>query len=324
MLADRLLPGDEVRVIAPSTSMALVKGKQIELARERLEALGFRVTFGEHVHGHNEFFSTSIDDRLEDLHAAFQDPDVKGILAATGGYAANQLLKYIDYDLIKRNPKVFCGHHDITALTAAIYNKTGLMTYYGPMFSSFGIKYGYDYLLSSFLEAITNDAPYELTPSPTWSDEPWYLEEGERTLGKQDGYLIIHEGEASGRLIGGNLSTLNLLQGTEYMPSLEDSILFIEEDEESHALSFDRHLQSILQLPDAGGIKAILIGRFQENSQVTETGLKKIIDAKAELNGIPVIANVNFGSTQPIATLPVGAKAVITTEENQVQIMIEP
>ena len=222
------------RVIAPSTSMALVKGKQVEFAIERLTQLGFQVTFGKNVEDHDEFFSTSIEQRIEDLHQAFQNPNVKGILTAIGGYNANQLLKYIDYDLIKANPKVFCGYSDSTAIHAAIYKKTGLITYYGPFFSSFGMKSGFDYTLQSFLEAVTNDAPFDVNPSPTWSDDPWYSEQEDRTLVDQNGYLVLQEGTASGTLIGGNLSTLNLLQGTEYMPSLKDSILFIEDDRGIH------------------------------------------------------------------------------------------
>ena len=312
MLPNRLSPGDEIRVIAPSTSMALIKGKQVEIATQRLNQLGFTVTFGKHVDDHDEFFTTSIEQRIEDLHDAFKDPNVKGILTALGGYHANQLLTQIDYKLIKSNPKVFCGYSDITALSAAIYKKTGLITYSGPFFSTFGVKYGLDYTIQSFLEAVTNDAPYEVSPSDTWSDDKWYLDQEERTFVKQDNYMVIHEGQAEGTLIGGNLSTLHLLQGTEYMPSLKDSILFIEEDDEAHIHSFDRVLQSLLQLPDAKGIKGILIGRFQKDSNVTETAIKRVIETKKELKHIPVIANINFGHVQPLATIPMGAQASIS------------
>lgn len=323
MLPKRLSPGDEIRVIAPSTSMALVKDKQIDIAVERLNQLGFHVTFGKNVYDHDEFYTTSIKDRIEDLHDAFKDPNVKGIFAALGGFHANQLLKYIDYELIRANPKVFCGYSDITALIAAIHKKTGLITYYGPFFSSFGIKYGVEYTMQSFLEAVTNDAPYEVDPSETWSDDPWYLDQENREFIKQDGYLILQEGEASGTLIGGNLSTLNLLQGTEYMPILKDSILFIEDSKESHPQSFDRDLQSLLHLHDASGIKGILIGRFQKDTNMTEAAIKKIIYSKEELRHLPVIANVNFGHVQPIATIPFGGKATIFANESYTKIIIE-
>src|SRR5690554_6907192 len=215
MFAERLKPGDEIRVIAPSMSMSILKEKQVEIAEERLRRLGFTVTYGKNAFIQNEFFSSSIGERIADLHEAFSDPNVKGILTAIGGYNSNQLLKFIDYELIRNNPKVFCGFGDITALTAAIHKKTGLITYSGPHFSSFGMKHGFDYTFTSFLDAVTNDAPYEVSPSAEWSDDPWYFDQDKRNFIKQDSYLVLQEGEAEGKLIGGNLSTLNLLQGTE-------------------------------------------------------------------------------------------------------------
>lgn len=323
MLPTRLSPGDEIRVIAPSTSMAVVKEKQIEIAAERLSQLGFRVTFGKNTYEHDEFFTTPIEDRVNDLHEAFNDPGVKGILTVLGGYHANQLLKHIDFELIKRNPKIFCGFSDITALQAAMYKKTGMISYYGPHFSGFGMKHGFDYSLQSFIEAVTNDAPYEIIPSPQWSDDPWYLDQEDRTFFQNDGPIVIQEGEAEGVLIGGNLCTLNLLQGSEFMPSLKDSILFIEDDHESHIHTFDRDLQSLLHLPDAGGIKGILIGRFQRASNVTEAAIRKMIATKDELVGIPIVANVNFGHTQPIATIPFGARGTIKAAGTAAKIIIE-
>ena len=140
VLANRLKPGDEIRVIAPSASMALVKEEQLDLALTRLKGLGFQISYGEHVYKHDEFYSTSIADRIFDLHTAFLDPNVKAILAAIGGYNANGLLNEIDFELIRNHPKVFCGYSDMTALNLAIYHKTGLVTYSGPHFSTFGYK----------------------------------------------------------------------------------------------------------------------------------------------------------------------------------------
>lgn len=323
MFANRLQPGDEIRVIAPSTSMAMLKEEQIDIAVERLSKLGFHVTYGKNVYTHDEFFSTSIEERIEDLHDAFRDPNVKGILTVLGGYNSNQLLKYIDYDLIRSNPKVFCGYSDITALNLAFYEKTGLVTYAGPIFSTFGMKAGFEYILDSFIEAVTNDAPYEINPSPTWSDDPWYLDQDNRKFFEQSGYLVLQEGEATGKIIAGNLCTLNLLQGTEFMPSLKDAILFIEDDNESHPHLFDRDLQSLLHLPDAKEIKGLLIGRFQRASNMTEEALRKIIATKQELKDIPVIANVNFGHVYPFATVPIGAIVTIKAEKDKTEILIE-
>ncbi|MFD6443067.1 S66 peptidase family protein [Peribacillus sp. NPDC060186] len=322
MKPSRLKAGDEIRVIAPSRSLAIVKGEQRRLAEERLMELGFKVTYGNTALVHDDFFSNSIEDRIEDLHDAFKDPNVKGIFTAIGGYNANQILQYIDYDLIKENPKVLIGYSDITAILLAIYKKTGLTTYSGPHFSTFGMKAGLDYTMEYFKKAVLQVEDFYLDPSETWSDDSWHLEQDDRTFHTNSGYMVIQEGEATGTIIGGNLCTINLLQGTEYMPSLKDSILFIEDDEESHPFSFDRDLQSLLQLPDASGIKGIVIGRFQKESGMTDYALQEIIATKKEINGIPVIANANFGHVHPFVTVPVGAKAMMNVKNGKVTVNV--
>lgn len=322
MMPSRLHKGDEVRVIAPSRSIAIVKGDQRRLAEERLGELGLKVTYGDTAFNHDDFYSNSIKDRVEDMHAAFRDPHVKGIFAGIGGYNANQLLRHIDFDLIKENPKVICGYSDITAILLAIYKKTGLTTYVGPYSSTFGIKAGIDYTLDYFKKAIMMDSDFELNQSETWSENPWQLEKEDCHFHENHGYFILQEGEAEGTIIGGNLRTINLLQGTEFMPSLANSILFIEDDEESHPFSFDRDLQSLLQQPDASGIKGIIIGRFQKESGMTDYALQKIIETKEELKNIPIIAHANFGHVLPFATIPIGGKASLVVRDEKVGVKI--
>lgn len=322
MKPSRLKAGDEIRVIAPSRSLGIVKGEQRRLAEERLVELGFKVTYGKTALIHDEFYSNSIENRIEDLHDAFRDPSVKGIFTGIGGYNANQLLPYIDYDLIKGNPKILMGYSDITAIGLAIYQKTGLTTYSGPFFSTFGMKAGLEFTIEYFKKAVLQDEDIDLEQSETWSDDSWHLEQDERSFHPNSGYMVIQEGEASGTILGGNLCTINLLQGTEYMPSLRDRILFIEDDEESHPFSFDRDLQSLLQLPDANGIKGVVIGRFQSDSGMTPYALQQIIATKRELTGIPVIANANFGHVHPFATIPMGEHVKMTVRNGKAKVTI--
>lgn len=318
----RLQVGDEIRVIAPSRSLAIVKGEQRRLAEERLVELGFRVTYGDTVLVHDDFYSNSIADRVADLHAAFKDPNVKAIFTGIGGYNANQLLRYLDYDLIQANPKIICGYSDSTAILLAIYQKTGLITYVGPYFSTFGIKVGLDYTINYVKKALMEDEPFELKQSETWSDDPWHFEQDDRTFYPNQGYMTIQEGEAEGTIIAGNLYTMNLLHGTEYMPSLKNSIIFIEDDEEKHPFNFDRDLQSLLHQPDAASIKGIVIGRFQKESGMTDYALREMITMKQELRGIPIIANANFGHVTPFATIPVGGKASLVVCNGQATVKI--
>jgi muramoyltetrapeptide carboxypeptidase LdcA involved in peptidoglycan recycling len=134
--------------------------------------------------------------------------------------------------------------------------------------------------------------------------------------------LVINEGSASGTIIGGNLCTLNLLQGTEYFPDLKDSVLFIEDDYESLPHTFDRDLQSLIHVPGFEGVKGIVIGRFQKKSEMTNEKLIKIIKTKKELAKLPVLAGVDFGHTDPKITFPVGGAVNMQVKQGSCRLEI--
>ena len=316
----KLQVGDEIRVIAPSRSLSIITNESREVANKRFEDLGLKLSFGKHVEEIDEFASTSIESRIEDLHQAFGDKNVKAIITVIGGFNSNQLLKYIDWDLIKNNPKIFCGYSDITVLNNSFYAKTGLVTYSGSHYSSFGQELYFDYTLEYFKKCLLSDEPFEIKSSQDWSDDPWFMDQKNRNLIKNSGWLVINEGQAEGTILGANLCTFNLLQGTEYMPDMKDSILFLEDDEESKPHAFDRDLQSLIHLPEFGGVRGIVIGRFQKASGMTDAKLKKIIETKSELKDIPVIANVDFGHTDPKITFPVGGEVKIKADNNSPEI----
>ena len=153
------------------------------------------------------------------------------------------------------------------------------------------------------------------------NDDPWYLDQENRTFTENAGHHVINEGEASGDIIGGNLCTLNLLQGTEYMPKLEDTILFIEDDSLSSIEEFDRNLQSLIHQPGFDKVRGILIGRFQVETKMTMELLEKIIKTKLKTD-IPVIANVDFGHTTPQITFPIGGQVEIKSNKGKSKIII--
>lgn len=322
LIPPKLKPGDEIRVIAPSRSLGIISPELRETARQRLEELGFRVTFSKYAEEMDRFRSSSVDSRLEDLHEAFADPGVKGILTAIGGYNCNQLLRKLDFDLIRQNPKVLCGFSDITALQNAILAKTGLVTYSGPHFSSFGMKKGFEYTLDYFRKCLMEEEPFSVEPSPVWSDDAWYLNQENRRFIPNDGWLVLSRGEAQGRVIGGNLSTFVLLHGTEYLPNLEDTIVFLEDDGEVHPEMFDRYLQSLLHQPGFDRVKGLVIGRFQRDSRMTREALTSIIRDKPELADIPVVADLDFGHTTPIFTFPIGGQARLVAQDDRAELMI--
>ena len=322
MIPKKLSHGDEIRVISPARSMSILSKELKDIAINRLRKLGFKLSFSKNSDETNDFNSSSIKSRIEDLHEVFLDKNVKAILTTIGGFNSNQLLKYINYDIISKNPKILCGFSDITALQNAIYSKTGLVTYYGPHFSSFCMKKGFEYTLEYFKKCLFSSEPFNIKPSKECSDDAWYKDQENRKFIKNKGYWIINPGKAEGTIIGGNLCTLNLLQGTEFMPSLKDSILLIEDDSESKAQHFDRDLQSLIHQPGFERVKGLIIGRFEKESEVTENLLIQIIKTKKELDKIPVIANVDFGHTTPICTFPIGGEIILVADQKKVKLKI--
>ena len=319
IIPEKLKKGDEIRVIAPSRNMNILKEDTIEIATKRLQDLGFIVSFSENIKNEEDsnFGCASIKDRVEDIHNAFNDKNVKAILAVLGGYNVNQILDYIDYDLIKNNPKIICGFSDITALLNSIYAKTGLVTYYGPNFSNFGMKQGFEYTFEYFKKIIMNKEDIKIKSSDKWSDDKWFMNQEERIFYKNEGITVINSGKTSGKIIGGNLCTLNLLQGTEYMPDLDNSVLFIEDDDlvgDEYLKEFDRNLQSLLHCCKNKNIKGIVFGRAQINSKMTVEKWKSIIKTKEALKNIPIIINADFGHTTPIFTFPIGGFVEIDNE----------
>ncbi len=317
----KLQKGDEIRIIAPSHSISIISQANRKISNDRLMDLGLRISFSKNVEETDNFGSSSIKSRVADLHKAFLDKNIKAVFTVIGGFNCNQLLKYIDWNIIKDNPKIFIGYSDTTALQNAIFAKTGLVTYSGPAWSTFGQKLHFEYTMDYFTKCLVENDCFEITPSKEWTDDAWYMDQDRRNPIKNDGWLIINKGKATGTILGANLCTFNLLQGTEYMPNLKGSILFLEDDDTSKYVDFDRNLQSLIHLPDFKGVKGVVIGRFQKATEMASEKLIKIIKNKAELKNIPVIANVDFGHTSPIITFPIGGEASIDTGRKNITII---
>jgi len=319
----KLQSGDELRVIAPSRSMSIIGADSREIAKKRFLELGLKVSFGKHIEESDEFRSSSIKSRVSDIHDAFKDKKVKAVFTIIGGFNCNQILDYLDWEIIKNNPKIFCGFSDITALNNAIFQKTGLVNYSGPHYSTFSQKLHFDYTLEYFKKCLMEDAPFEILASENWSDDPWYMDQDKRILIKNEGLRSINNGTAEGTIIGGNLGTLSLLQGTSYFPIVKDAILFVEDDEMDGGMtdvSFDRRLQSLISMPQFKNVRGVVIGRFQNASKMTIDKITKIVKSKRELSKIPVIAGVDFGHTDPKITLPIGGEARLSAKGAKIKL----
>jgi muramoyltetrapeptide carboxypeptidase len=323
VIPNKLKSGDEIRVVSPSSGLGFIPEELRSVAARRLEELGLRVSYGGAGEVLDRFESSPVEERVSELHGAFADAGVAGMLTIIGGYNSNQLLARLDYDLIGENPKVLCGFSDITALATAIHAKTGLVTYSGPHFSTFSMERGLRYTLDHFERCLMRDGPYEVEPADHWSDDLWYLDQENRDLVPNPGYEVLNEGEVRGTLIGGNLGTLALLFGTPYMPGLEGTILLLEDDEEIEPHHFDRTLQSLLHQPGFDGVQGIALGRFQRASNMDRETLAEIVRSKPELDGIPVVANASFGHTTPAFTFPIGGTGALRAQAGDVELRIE-
>lgn len=322
MTNSSLQPGDEIRIVAPSSAWNTDRAKQYELAKKNLEKLGFSVTYGKYLEPATHLDAVDVKLRAKDIHDAYRDNSVKAIMALNGGWLANSLLTSLDWDVVKANPKPFIGYSDITVLLNAIYAKTGNVGYLGPNLGTFGIKHEAEYTTENLRSVLCGKGKtVSLVPSKKW---------GEGKKRKQyitQPWEVIQPGSAEGTLIGGNIATLYLLQGTDYYPMFkEDTVLALEDDDEAGEYTtreFDRRLESILQQSNARKyIRAIVIGRFQSASKVAMEDIRQVIRNK-NLENIPVVANVDFGHTQPLLTLPIGGRmSVAANAKNKVNLTL--
>ncbi|TQS43168.1 S66 peptidase family protein [Cryptosporangium phraense] len=321
-LPPRLTEGSRIRVIAPSSSLGLLSDASRAGAVERLQReFGFEISFGAHVEETGPLGTGPVAGRVADLHEAFADPEVDGILTVIGGYHSNQLLPHLDYDLIRANPKVLSGFSDITALQCALLARSNLVTYSGPHFSTFAMRDHNEATIEAFRSAVFTGAAVSWRPSATWTDDEWWRPDIERAApARNEGWWLLQPGIANGPLIGGNLSTLALLQGTPYWPDLDGAVLVVEDDFESSVHDFARRLTSLLQTGVA--VRGLVIGRFQRATGMTQELLREIVTTAPQLAGVPVLANVDVGHTSPIYAFPVGGSCYLAAEPGAVEIVL--
>ena len=301
MIPQKLNYGDEIRIIAPSSSLTRVRSDIFDSALAFLQEQGFNVTFSKNCRETNMFLSSSVRSRVDDIHEAFADKNVKAVMACIGGFNANEILPYLDYELIKSNPKILCGYSDITALLNAVYAKTGLVTYHAPHLAALGFLNEREYTEKYFSECMMSDSSFAVTPSEA-----------------AQGYTVIQEGRCEGEIIGGNLCTLNLLQGTPYMPEIENRVLFLEDDNimgDYFVCEFDRNLQSLLQISGADTIRGIVFGRFDESCKMTEDIVKAIVKDKVSPD-IPIVFGVDFGHVFPMFSFPIGGRVRLSVNNS--------
>lgn len=321
----KLKRGDEARVVTPARSIKLpfITQEVQQLAAERLEGIGLKVTFGNHVGAKNHFSSSSVEDRVSDLNQAFQDSSVKMVLSVIGGFNSSETLPFLDYEKIRKNPKILCGYSDITALSNGIFAKTSLVTYSGPHFFEFGNQKGFEYTGDYFKKCLFSDEPFQVVPSTSWSNDRWANNQTARTFTPNEGPFTISKGKARGTILGGSLVTFQGLAGTPFFPGFANTILFLEEDDGEDLFTFNRNLTSLTLRSDFTEVRGIGIGRFQPESKISRLDLVEVVKNNRALQAIPIIGGLDFGHTTPKITFPIGGTCEILAEGDSPTVTIE-
>lgn len=319
VIPSKLKKGDAIGFISPSAGLAPFAMHRIERAKRLFEELGYKVKIAKNALKNDGYVSAPIMDRVEDIHEMFLDPEVKLIISTIGGNHSNQLLKYLDYDLIKNNPKIFIGYSDNTVLHYALQSQAKLATYYGPcVLTQFGeFPKILDYTLDYFNYAVAEGqcvGNLEIKSSELWTEEflDWFNKIDEsraRKLEKNIGHEWLVNGIAKGELLGGAIPSINHLAGTKYWCNPQNKIFFLDIPEgrsPSEGLPLDELDSYLADLDNMGlfdSIKGLIIGRpFCYNSeQVIE--FKKIILRYAGQKKYPILYNINMGHTDPMVTL---------------------
>lgn len=308
LIKPRLLrPGDKVAVIDPST--ALYDPAALPRAKAVIEALGLTPVFAENWIGRPRDLKGSIAARLSDLHGAFEDPAIRGVFCARGGYGVSEIVDRIDYGLVRANPKVFLGFSDITLLQLAMLKTSGLVTFHGrmPALTRFPL-----YSLEALRRAACSPEPLGLVSNPPDAD----------TLRPANPLRTIAGGRAAGTLVGGNLSMIMAAMGTPWEIDTRGAVLFIEDvGEAPYAMA--RMLHQLRHAGKLGAAAAVVVGRCvncDEMSDASPYGLNEVFDQTLGALGIPVFSGLLLGHTDEQLTVPIGVRAEVDADACQLRI----
>ena len=291
----RINNGDTIGVVAPSGPIIEEKIEELKKAKEIVEKDGFKVKFSKNIFSNSTGYSATAKEKAEDINSMFANKEIKMIWCAKGGNNSNSVFEYLDYELIKQNPKIICGYSDITSLTNIISEKTGLITFSSTNFKTIST----DITNFSYKEAINRFSKGSL----------------EFGMGENDKYQTIQKGVAEGELIGGNLFLTRGISTGKYSVCFENKILFIEElGIESPPEIVSNCLYFMKQNGIFDKIKGMWIGNYECEEHIA---LEKIVkDILEDEYTFPIIKSNNFGHIENKTVIPIGTKARIDTEKN--------
>ena len=330
MKAKKVNTKTTIGVFSASSPISATVPVRYERGKKFLEGKGFRVFNGE-LYGKRDFYrSGTIKERANELNQLLYHDEIQIVMASIGGNNTNAILPYIDYEYLKKHPKIIIGYSDTTALILAIYAKTGLVTFYGPaLASSFGeLPPFVDLTYKNFEEMVCGNIsiPYQYPMPAIWTDE--FINWSEQDRGKEERenhWVCVNGGICRGRLIGGNLNTMEGFFGTEYMPEIKEGDILLLEDSLKDACTIERTF-SLLKLAGVfekvGGIILGKHEKFDDNG----TGRKPYEILQEVLDGrkVPLLAEFDCCHTHPMLTMPIGCMVELNATEKKVTLMEEP
>ena len=302
MVAKKLVKGDKIGVVAPSSPYKEKYRDNFNRATKLLESMGYELVFSKNLFETSEAIPVDAQKRADDINEMFENKEINAIICLQGGDNANSVLPLLDYELIRNNPKIFMGLSDITTILNAIYTKTGLITYHtNDYLFGFGGNFT-EYDMKDFNNAFVLGNRTEIKPTT------------ERK--------VIREGEAEGKLVGGNLRCLLKLAGTEYFPNFKDSILFVEA-RSGNIKQYEYMFEQLKQIGVFDLIKGAIVGYVK--------GLQEEVNVKIQMEDIllrvskdysfPILKCDDFGHKNSNAIMPIGVRVKLDADNCVIRIL---
>lgn len=305
-----LRPGDTIGIVSPSTQVT--DPDRLQLAQRTVDYFGLKAKWGRSVRSHQAQGVATVEERTDDIHSLFTDPDVRAIICLRGGYGSGQLLAHLDYTLIRKNPKIFIGYSDITALHLAFHRFAGLVTFHGPVLLSEFTPY----TQACFRRALFSNAPLGLLTNPQEANP----------LRPSHQLRVVREGSAHGRLVGGNLTLISTLMGTPYEIDTTDA-LFFTEDVGEEPYRIDRMLTQLRLANKLQNAAGTIFGEcyecepseFKPSSAWNRT-FGEVLDDRFTGIDTPVLSGLTIGHTADQLTLPLGVMATLDTAKGSLVV----
>jgi len=305
----RLRPGMSVGLVTPASNVP--EDQELHAAMDLVRSLGFSAEPAANLFSRTQYLAGTDQQRADDLNAMFADTDIDAIFCVRGGYGSGRLLRYLDYDMIAANPKVIMGYSDITSILNAIYLRTGLVTFHGPIAGGNFSNYTYEQYKKVLIEP-TQIA--RIGEPPEFETRPGVVDWKNRLT-------TIVSGVAEGHLVGGNLSLMVTLVGTPFEPQFEGAILFLEDVDEP-PYSVDRMLTHLWMAGKLEQVAGIVLGKFTDDGYDSNTfSMEEVLRDRLEPLGIPTLRGAMIGHIEDKTVVPLGVRARLDADAGALTLL---